>query len=183
MKSIRYPKAEGKMLRLKQGATDRRLVKKNRAFAAINLDDGSTLQVHLFADQQSRLTDVLNDDRTFLPVQTSDGKYLAIAKSTIRQVVLDEFDEPEHGGSDPYGTLGLERGVSLEEVKRAYYELLRMHHPDRIRGLGLGAEYQRLSTRSTVRINQAYTQLLKSFELSGDGGEVEVQKAMTEALS
>jgi len=31
---------------------------------------------------------------------------------------------------DPYRTLGLERGASLDEVKRAYRRLVKANHPD-----------------------------------------------------
>ena len=36
-----------------------------------------------------------------------------------------------------------------------------MHHPDRIKGLGLGDEYEEVATRNMVRINSAYTAILR----------------------
>lgn len=42
-----------------------------------SLADGSTLRGKLFVPVQGRLTDVLNDERKFLPVEQSDGELLA----------------------------------------------------------------------------------------------------------
>ena len=36
-----------------------------------------------------------------------------------------------------------------------------MHHPDRIKGLGLGRDYEDLATRNMARINDAYDQVMK----------------------
>jgi hypothetical protein len=52
--------------------------------------------------------------------------------------------------SDPYRTLGLARGASLEEVKRAYRALAKKHHPDAAgptalpRWLAIQAAYEQL---------------------------------------
>jgi hypothetical protein len=52
---------------------------------------------------------------------------------------------------DPYGTLGLSRGASLDEVKRAYRRLAKINHPDAAgigalpRFLAIQAAYERLA--------------------------------------
>ena len=53
-----------------------------------SLADGSTLRGKLFVPIQGRLTDVLNDERKFLPVEQSDGGLLALAKSSIKHVTI-----------------------------------------------------------------------------------------------
>ena len=99
------------MLRLKEGAmkslgttgSNPRAVAKKTVMVAIYLADGSTLMANMFVKQFSRLTDLLNDERAFLPVQTPDGQYIALAKSFIRQVSLKG-----DSGNAPRKLLGVE---------------------------------------------------------------------------
>ncbi len=142
-----------------------RALPKSPILVEVSLTDGSIFHGNIFVHRQARLTDVLNDDRQFLPVQTTDGRYLAIAKSFIKQVTLTASEANAYKGNDPYKILGVEQGVSLEELKRAYHQLCLANHPDRIKGFGLSAEYQELGTRNTARINEAYSRLLKQAEV------------------
>ncbi|MGH8574276.1 MAG: J domain-containing protein, partial [Gammaproteobacteria bacterium] len=67
----------------------------------------------------------------------------AAGRFFIHQVWLVE-------GADPYRTLGLAPGASLEQVRDHYRKLIRLHHPDRAGALGeWGAGY-------AARINRAY---------------------------
>lgn len=54
--------------------------------------------------------------------------------------------------SDPYRVLGIERGISDEELHDAYRRLVKLHHPDRNGG---SAE----STRRFQQIQEAYDQV------------------------
>jgi DnaJ-domain-containing protein 1 len=141
---------------------DSRKVKKSAILAEIRLVDGSILWGNLFASAQGRITDLLNDDRKFLPIETAEGKFVAIAKSAIHTVSLQSSQPPAYEGSDPWRILGVGEGASADELKQVYRQLCRVHHPDRIRGLGLGPDYQKLATLNMARINDAYTQLMKS---------------------
>lgn len=57
-------------------------------------------------------------------------------------------------GTDPYRTLGLARGASLDEVKRAYRRLAKANHPDAVgagalsRFLAIQAAYEQLAVAS-----------------------------------
>jgi hypothetical protein len=53
-----------------------------------SLTDGSTLRGKFFVPVQARLTDVLNDQRQFLPIEKADGALLALAKSSIKHVTI-----------------------------------------------------------------------------------------------
>ncbi len=139
-----------------------RILPKAAVAVEVSLTDGTTFFGNIFVHNQARLSDVLNDDRKFLPVQGMDGKFLAIAKSFIKQVTLAPADAGLYRGSDPYRVLGVEPGISVEELKRVYHQLCLTNHPDRIKGFGLGPEYQELGTRNTARINEAYSSLLKT---------------------
>jgi len=61
------------------------------------------------------------------------------------------------GRFDAYETLGLPRGASSEEVRRAYHEQLRRYHPDKVDGLG--EELQKVAHRKTLEIRRAYDEL------------------------
>ena len=51
-------------------------------------------EVHL--NENQRLSDVLNDDRGFLPIVTREGKFALIRKSTIISVI----EEPSHPSAE-----------------------------------------------------------------------------------
>ena len=139
-----------------------RAVAKTAIFVDVCLVDGTQLSGNMFVSAQSRLSDMLNDDRQFVPLQMSDGLTLAIAKAAIKHVSLPVAEVAAYRGSDPHKVLGVEPGVSLEELKKAYHRQLMANHPDRIKGFGLSTEYQELGTKATLRINEAYMQLLKT---------------------
>ena len=87
------------MLRLKEGAmksigveSNSRTVPKNAVTVAISLADGTTVMAKTFVQRFSRVTDLLNDERKFISVQTFDGEVLALAKSFITHVALKEQD-------------------------------------------------------------------------------------------
>jgi DnaJ-domain-containing protein 1 len=60
--------------------------------------------------------------------------------------------------NDPFHTLGIRRGASLEEVKRAYRALMREHHPDRHAG---DPTKQRAASERAAVITLAYTEITR----------------------
>ena len=65
--------------------------------------------------------------------------------------------EERTGRFDPYEVLGIERGASQDDIRRAYHEQLRRYHPDRVDGLG--DELQRVAHARTLDIRRAYDAL------------------------
>lgn len=63
----------------------------------------------------------------------------------------------EGKGFDPYEVLGVNRGTSKDEIKKAYYRLLKQYHPDRV--YDLGKEFQKMAEEKTQTINRAYEML------------------------
>lgn len=61
--------------------------------------------------------------------------------------------------ADPWQILGVRRDASPEEIKKAYYELVKQYHPDRVNSLG--PELQALAREKTTQLNRAYEQLQK----------------------
>jgi len=137
-----------------------RLIQKNAVLVEITLTDGTSLLAKVFLPMQGRISDLLNDERLFLPVEC-DGEHLALAKTAIKQVRMPSAKGASRSKS-PYSVLGLAEDASIDDIKRAYRELCTANHPDRVRGAGLGEDFVEFATQSMVRINNAYAQLNKS---------------------
>ena len=71
----------------------------------------------------------------------------------------EEVGERTHSGKsirDAYTYLGVNKGASDREVKKAYRRLLSQHHPDKLVSKGLPEEMMKLATQKTHEIIQAY---------------------------
>jgi DnaJ-domain-containing protein 1 len=132
----------------------------------ISLFDGTSLFGKLAVPIQGRVSDLLNDQREFVPVECADGRFVAVSKRAIKHVSLPGPTPQIYQGDDPYRILGVAEGISPEELKRSYYHLCAKHHPDHIRGLGLGVEYEQLATQQMTRINSAYSRIVKRMKES-----------------
>lgn len=66
---------------------------------------------------------------------------------------------------NPYEVLGVREGSSIEEIKKAYKELVRKYHPDQYQNHPLSD----LAEEKLKEINQAYDTLSKQYE-GGNGG-------------
>ena len=72
----------------------------------------------------------------------------------------DAGNRQKTDSSDPYGKLGVERGASLEEVKKAYRELVNKYHPDKVSHLG--DEFKEMAERRFKEIQEAYQTIQQS---------------------
>lgn len=70
--------------------------------------------------------------------------------------------------NDPYEVLGVPRGASIEEVKKAYRELAKKYHPDKY----AGNELADLAQEKMKAINEAYDTIIREQNGRGasDGG-------------
>jgi DnaJ-domain-containing protein 1 len=127
----------------------------------IVLLDGNSLLGKIHVPVQGRISDTLNDERAFLPVEMGDGSHVAIAKNAIKKVTLPAADQKIYRGSDPHRVLGVREGAPPDEVKRAYHKACNKNHPDRIRSLELGPDFEELATQNMMRINAAYAELMR----------------------
>ncbi|UCF84851.1 MAG: DnaJ domain-containing protein [Desulfobacteraceae bacterium] len=59
---------------------------------------------------------------------------------------------------DPYTVLGVGRGSSAEEIKRAYRRLANKYHPDKVNHMG--EEFRELAERRFKEIQEAYRELM-----------------------
>lgn len=65
------------------------------------------------------------------------------------------------GPADPYTVLGLSRGVSYQDAKRHYRNLVRQNHPDLVIARGMPYEFQKIANHRLAAINAAWATLEK----------------------
>lgn len=63
--------------------------------------------------------------------------------------------------ADPYTTLGLTPAATPAEIKARYRKLVTEHHPDRLIGRGVPAEFVTIAERTLAAINVAYETLAR----------------------
>jgi hypothetical protein len=133
--------------------------KRQRRKIAVNLDagDGEEL-VYMFVYPTERVIDTLNDDREFLPFERPDGSLTIVAKKIIRRLSPMELGR-RVDEKDPYDLLGVPISATDAEVKDAYHRAVSAVHPDRVRSLGLPADFLELATRRAALLNDAYRRI------------------------
>ncbi len=122
----------------------------------VELDDGMRLLGFLFVKPMQRLSDLLNDQRSFVPMQTMDGLIVQLAKSTIAKVVQLDQKAEAAAITDPYDILGVSPRVSDEKLKKSYHALCTEYHPDKLLSVGVAPEFIDLANSRITRIIDAY---------------------------
>lgn len=136
----------------------------------VHLTDGTCCFGRVFLAPQGRLSDLLNDERHFMPFERSDGVFLALAKAQIKKAAPLGPDAEAYTGENAFRILGVREGASRDDLKRAYRDLSLVHHPDRVRGLGLTGEYLDVATKNMARINEAYDRAVRAMGADGAQG-------------
>jgi len=72
---------------------------------------------------------------------------------------------PDH--EDPYVILGVEHGISDDDLKRAYHRLVRENHPDSMIARGVPEEFVKLANEKLASINGAYDIIKKQRGITG----------------
>jgi DnaJ-domain-containing protein 1 len=144
-------------------------LQKTKLGVEMELDGGLRMAGSVFVSQRQRLPDLLNDDRDFLPFESSEGIISIIRKSTIRRVTpLNQVTVPSLT-SDPYEILGVAPTISDEELKAVYHRKVTETHPDKLLAMGLPHEFVALGNEKVARINDAYDRIRKLREVTPVG--------------
>jgi len=100
------------------------------------------------------------------PVKEPELAYLAevaqafgIDQETFERIRAAEVGED---GRDPYAVLGITHDADVIAVKRAYIDLVRRNHPDRLAGAGLPPEFVEQATARLAAVNIAYRAITKA---------------------
>ncbi|MAW82592.1 MAG: hypothetical protein CMI63_20340 [Parvularcula sp.] len=136
----------------------------------------------MFLSLGERASDLLNDDRAFIPVRLGDGDTMIIAKSQIASIVEAAGGKPANGKSkiygedfsthakkeeapsktfDPYAMLRIQPTASDQEVRAAYKARMKAVHPDTFASLGLDEEIAKAAVLATQKVNYAYQKIMR----------------------
>ena len=66
----------------------------------------------------------------------------------------NNYEKQQGGIKDPYEILGVRRGATMDEIKKAYHKQASKYHPDKVSHLG--EEFQKLAEEKFKEINWAY---------------------------
>ena len=135
---------------------------KSRIEVELYLSDGTYLFGKVSVLPDERLSDLMNDEREFLPIENSQGTVLIVRKGYISKVV--QLDQHIKSGrmTDPYEILGVTRKASNEEVAQRYYKISGENHPDKLVAAGVSEEFVRMANSRMARINDAYQRIMAS---------------------
>jgi DnaJ domain len=131
------------------------------------LDDGRTLSGKVAVPPGKGVIDVLNGPGGFFEFQPFVGEREIVAKDTVRSVKFVAVaaarplraEDDDIGGFNPYRVLGIDKGASAEDMRRAYLRLSKSYHPDVYAGTDLPREVSNYLAAVARRINQAYEML------------------------
>jgi hypothetical protein len=139
---------------------------RNKYAVEVELDDGRVLILFVFVTPASRVIDMLNDEREFMPFETSDGSIVIYRKSAIRRL-SPLFAAERMASRDPYDIIDVPHKASDHEVHEAYRKAIASVHPDHIQALGLPDEFIELATRRAAAINDAYDKIKRQRQGAG----------------
>jgi len=144
-------------------------VPKIKVEAALELVDGSSVMGNFFVSPGGRLSDILNDSREFLPVETIEGTTTVVRKAAIvRATPLQQSSDHQMNATDPYKLLGVTTDVAPDELKARYHDMVRNAHPDRLFSMGLPDPFIDFANTQLARINNAYQKICRDRKFSRD---------------
>lgn len=131
---------------------------RNKYAVEVELDDGNIRTLFVFVAPGSRVIDMLNDERMFIPFEAGDGAIVIYKKSAIKR--LSELFAAERSATrDPYDIIDVSAKASDKEIHEAYRRAIASVHPDHIQSLGLPQEFIELATKRAMAINDAYDRI------------------------
>lgn len=138
-----------------------KFVFKKKLLVELELDTGTLMNGYLFLGQTQRLSDLMNDDRTYLPFEDMDGGITIFTKGMARRVKPVEKAQTAAAGDsvDPYALLGVAKDATEVQLREAYHRKVQETHPDKLSNLGLSPELVKYAHERMSRINEAYNKI------------------------
>src|SRR5262245_10007394 len=137
-----------------------KMVFKKKLLVELELDSGAIMNGYLFVGQTQRLSDLMNDDRTFLPFEDMDGDITIFTKALARRVKpVEKAQIGASDSTDPYALLGIAQDASEIQVRDAFHRKVQETHPDKLANLGLSADIIKFAHDRMARINEAYNKI------------------------
>ena len=138
-----------------------KFVFKKKLLVELELDTGTIMNGYLFLGQTQRLSDLMNDDRTYLPFEDMDGAITIFTKGMTRRVKPVEKAAAATAGDgvDPYVMLGVPKDATEVQLREAYHRKVQETHPDKLSNLGLSPDLVKFAHERMSRINEAYNKI------------------------
>ena len=127
----------------------------------IVLENGTKLLAAVFTNPQARLSDLMNDEREFLPIELAGGRTTVVRKTAIVQVTPVEQDLTAYESNDPYELLGVGSNADYESIREQYLSMLKGCHPDSLAAYELPTPLVLFANNLTARLNQAFQQICR----------------------
>jgi len=141
------------------GGNDKMVFKK-KLLVELELDTGTIMNGYLFLGQTQRLSDLMNDERTYLPFEDMDGGITIFTKGMARRVKpIEKAQTAAADTADPYSVLGVARDAPDAQVREAYHQKVQETHPDKLSNLGLSPDLVKFAHERMARINEAYNKI------------------------
>ncbi len=94
-------------------------------------------------------------------LKVSESEFRRLERRIQVELGLQNKNNTSLSVNDCYALLGVKKGDSDVNVKKAYRRLLNQHHPDKLASKGLPEEMMKLAAQKTHEIRQAY-QVIKN---------------------
>lgn len=127
----------------------------------LRLHDGKSILGKVSVALDQRVSDLMNDPRQFIPVESSDGSVVILSKTTIAQIVPLDQQKLVEKETDPYKILGVPRDISDEKLAAVYRSHCAQNHPDKVQAARLSTPFLQLAHSRMVRIGDAYQRIIE----------------------
>lgn len=146
-------------------------MKKLRHDITVVLTDGRTIEGKIFVGYNERILDVLNDKRTFVPMEDEDGNIIIISKDAV--VTADTRDVAhsaarsalrgkstthiaKYEGISPYKVLELPDGTDITKVRKRYLKIREILNLSALEEAGVDKIIMSLAKLYLTQIETAY---------------------------
>ncbi len=93
------------------------------------------------------------------PIQPAETAFLSSVAAAFHLAGAAASATAGNGEDDPYAVLGVSPSAATEDIKLAWRELVRQHHPNSLMAKGLPKDYVDLATRKMAAINAAWDRI------------------------
>ena len=139
---------------------------RNKYAVEVELEDGKVQTLFVFVAPGTRVIDMLNDERMFIPFETTEATIVIYKKNAIKRLT-ELFAAERSATRDPYDIIDVSAKATDKEVHEAYRRAIASVHPDHIQALGLAQEFIELATRRAMAVNDAYDRIKKERGMAG----------------
>jgi hypothetical protein len=139
---------------------------RNKYAVEVELESGKVQTLFVFVAPGTRVIDMLNDERMFIPFETTDGTIVIYKKNAIKRLT-ELFAAERSATRDPYDIIDVSAKATDKELHEAYRHAIASVHPDHIQALGLPQEFIELATRRAMAVNDAYDRIRKERGMAG----------------